>query len=126
MKTTLDIPDELLAQLKARAARDGREIDQLAASQLADALAGAGQDVAGLGPKTLPVIGARPAAALPEPIIATDPETGLPVIYSPPDAPIHRMTAAEFQAVIDAANEEEDLVRAGPLPSVGWTPTSPR
>lgn len=112
MKTTLDIPDELLAQLKARAARDGREIDQLAASLLADGLAGAGQNVGGLGPKTLPVIGARPAA-LPEPIIATDPETGLPVIYSPPDAPIRRMTASEFQAVIDAANEEEDFVRAG-------------
>ena len=108
----MDIPDELLARLKARAARDGREIDQLAASLLADALAGAGQDVAGPGTKTLPVMGARPAA-LSEPVVATDPRTGLPVIYSPPDAPIRRMTAAEFQAVIDAANEEEDLARAG-------------
>lgn len=95
-----------------RAVRDERGIDQLAASLLADALSGTTQD-AGLGSKTLPVTGACPPAALPEPVIATDPKTGLPVIYSPPDAPIHRMTVAEFQAVIDAANEEDDIVRAG-------------
>jgi hypothetical protein len=43
VKTILDIPDELLAQLKACAGRDGREIDQVAASLLADALASAGR-----------------------------------------------------------------------------------
>lgn len=113
MKTTLDIPDELLARLKERAARDGRDVDQLAASLLADALASPAQHVAGLVPKALPLIKPRPADVLPEPVITTDPVTGLPVIYSPPDAPIHRMTAAEFQAVVNAANEEDDLVRAG-------------
>jgi hypothetical protein len=44
---------------------------------------------------------------------ATDPATGLPVIESPPDAPIRSMTPEQFQALIDQTQLEEDLERAG-------------
>jgi plasmid stability protein len=68
MKTTLDIPDELLARLRERAARDGRDIDQLAASLLADALVSPAQNGAALVPKTLPLIKARPAELSVKPV----------------------------------------------------------
>lgn len=114
MKTTLDIPDELLAQLKARAVRDGRDVDQLAASLLA---AGLRSDQGGGGcgaALDTPQIEGRPAeGGLAEPLISKDPDTGLPVIHSPPDAPIHSMTAEQFQAIVDEELLREDLERAG-------------
>lgn len=118
MKTTLDIPDELLERLKERAARDGRDVDQLAASLLASGLRDA-EDVCGGGgggnavPKTLPLIKAQPAARPVPPVITTDPTTGLPVIRGAPDAPISRMSAEEIQAIIDQTQWEEDLERLG-------------
>jgi hypothetical protein len=48
-------------------------------------------------------------------LIATDPDTGLPVIHSPPDAPIHSMTAEQIQAIIVEELLREDLERAGVL-----------
>jgi hypothetical protein len=117
MKTTLDIPDELLARLRERAARDGQDIDQVAASLLAsglrDAEDGSGRGGGGTVPKTLPLIDAQPAAKLLPPVISTDPVTGLPVIRGGPDAPISRMTAEEIQAIIDQTQLEEDLERLG-------------
>ena len=47
------------------------------------------------------------------PVITTDPDTGLPVIHSPPDAPNSRMTVDEIHALIQQSQEEEDLERFG-------------
>src|SRR5687767_5187642 len=112
MDTTLDLPGALVEQVKLRALREGRELKDVAAELLRIGLASAPAPVVA---QALPILKAHPltgapfheraADALPEPVITTDPVTGLPVIHSPPDAPIHRMTAAEFQAVVDAANE---------------------
>jgi plasmid stability protein len=99
MTTTLNLPDDVARAVERRAAAGGRDM---------------AAEVVELVRKGLAVSEhAQPAAALAPPVISTDPVTGLPVILSPPDAPIHRMTAAEFQAVVDAANEEDDLGRAG-------------
>jgi plasmid stability protein len=97
MKTTLDLPDDLAAEVRRRAAADGRDV---------------ADEVVELVRKGL----AAPAGAPPEmakAVITTDPDTGLPVIQSPPDAPIHRMTAAELDALIEREQLEEDLERAG-------------
>jgi hypothetical protein len=99
MTTTLHLPDDLARAVERRAAEGGHDV---------------AAEVVELVRKGLAVSGStEPAVTLPPPVITTDPQTGLPVILSPPDAPIHRMTAAEFQAVIDQANEEAELERAG-------------
>ena len=46
-------------------------------------------------------------------MISTDPETGLPVIHGSPDAPIRTMTADQIRALLDEAQLEEGLARAG-------------
>jgi hypothetical protein len=116
VKTTLDIPDELLAQLKERAVREGQDIDQLASSLIAAGLQDFQGERSGGGtvPKTLPLIKAQAMQTVGQaPVISKDPETGLPVIHSPPDAPIHSMTAEQLQAIIDEELLKQDLERAG-------------
>ena len=63
MRTTLDLPDELLQRLQRRAQHDGRTPEQVAADLLAAGLppeAAPAQSVA-IVPKHLPLIKARPA-----------------------------------------------------------------
>jgi plasmid stability protein len=107
MKTTLDLPDDLLAELKARAARAGRDVEEFAAHLLTDALRSTAEAPAANGAPAAPVDHAAPVT------ISTDPETGLPVIHSPPDAPIHSMTNDQVLALIQETQLEEDLERAG-------------
>ena len=64
MKTTLDLPDALVKQVKLRALRDGRKLKDAVADLLRKGLNAAR--------------GPEPGA--PEPIISTDKKTGLPVI----------------------------------------------
>jgi plasmid stability protein len=71
MKTTIDLPDALVRQLKLRAVRDGRKFKDLAAELLRVGLAGQ--------PK---------AAKTPRPVITNDRKTGLPVIQCPRTAPL--------------------------------------
>ncbi len=133
VKTTLDIPEPIARRIGALAERSGRPVEdqilQVLYIFLASDLAGAdwaaivARTTAGETPDVVfrSQLGGGDAEAktspkvhpLPEPVISIDPATGLPVIYSPPDAPIHRMTAADWQKRIDDANEEDDLVRAG-------------
>jgi len=66
MKTTLDLPEDLAAELKRRAAAAGRTPEQLAADLLAAGLSpgqAAGDDShqGAVVPKHLPLIKARPA-----------------------------------------------------------------
>lgn len=97
MKTTLDLPEDLAAEVRSRAAADGRDLADEVVELLRRGLAAPGG-------------GERVDA---RPVITTDPQTGLPVIQSPPDAPIWRMTAAELDALVERAQLEEDLERAG-------------
>jgi plasmid stability protein len=69
MRTTLDLPEELLRRLEQRAARDGRTPEQVAAELLAAGLShrpasGNGNTPSSAGgvPKRLPLIKARAAA----------------------------------------------------------------
>ncbi len=132
MTTTLDIPDDLAALVERQAQQSGRataeqllhllrlamlveELPLMERARLADVVRvlvdARNRAVHGL---TAPATDILPVAAvLPDPVLTTDRVTGLPVIFSPPDAPIHRMRADEFQAVIDQANEEAELERAG-------------
>ena len=99
MKTTLDLPDPLMRRVKIRAASEGRKLKEVIADLLEKGLE-APQGV------TLP------DGELP---YVVDPQTGFPMSrmlntpgYVPP-------TPEESQAMIERANEEEDLRRAGLL-----------
>ena len=111
MKTTLDLPEELLAKLRERAARDGREVEQVAAGLPAAALGGLPKTGMQLAPQRSPTI--KLPSSEPPCLISIDAQTGLPVIHSPPNAPIHRMTADDMQTIIENSQLEEDLERAG-------------
>jgi plasmid stability protein len=101
MKTTLDLPEDLAAELQRRATADGRELADEVVDLVRKGLAA-------------PARNPMPDAAHPtHAVIATDPDTGLPVIQSPPDAPISRMTSDELDAIIQRTQLEEDLERAG-------------
>ncbi len=66
MKTTLDLPEELVRQLKLRAVQEGRRLKDLAAEFLAAGLSPQSEAPARGGtlvPKSLPKISARPAPA---------------------------------------------------------------
>lgn len=98
MTTTLNLPDDLARAVARRAAEGGHDV---------------AAEVVELVRKGLAVSeGVGEASAIP-PVISTDPQTGLPVIQGAPDAPITRMTAEQFQALVDQAQEDEDLERAG-------------
>jgi plasmid stability protein len=115
MTTSLNLPDELVAQLRQRAARDGKNLDELAAGLLAAALGSAAVTVGELVSKNLPLVKARPVISEnpQQAVVSTDPVTGLPVIESPPDAPIRSMTNEQILELIEQTQLEEDLERAG-------------
>ena len=62
MKTTLDLPDALMKQVKLRALREGRKLKDAVADLLRRGLA------------------AQEAPAAGAPVIGTDPQTGLPLV----------------------------------------------
>jgi plasmid stability protein len=95
MKTMLDLPEDLAVEVQRRAAADGRD--------LAD-------EVVELVRKGLAAPFAEPPP-LAHAVIITDPDTGLPVILSPPDAPISRMTTDEILHLMREFDEEEELER---------------
>lgn len=113
VKTTLEIPEEMAKRLR-RAGDD--------AQQVADR-------IVGLIKLALLVEDVRDAATQPPPAAAgvplssetggiesftqIDPITGLRVIESPPDAPIHRMSAQEVLELTNAVLLEQDLESNG-------------
>ena len=100
MKTTLDLPESLLKEVKLRALHEGRKLKDEVAELLR----------AGL------VAVSRPQPArkrLTSARVRTDPKTGLPVIVCDPSAPISKMTAEEILAVEQEAQTKEDLERLG-------------
>jgi hypothetical protein len=101
MKTTIDLPDELVRGVKLRALMQGRTLRDVVADYIRQ----------GLGtppPNSAPL---RP----PEDSVVRIGANGLPVIYGDVDAPASRMTIEELlQLEQDAlAPTDEELRRAG-------------
>ncbi len=94
MKTTLDLPDSLMRKIKIRAAREDRKLKDLIAELLGLGLA------AGDSPRQSGHFKA-------------DPEIGISVFVSPPDAPVHRMTSEEILRLEQESLDQEDLQRVG-------------
>jgi hypothetical protein len=95
MKTTVDLPDKLLRQIKLRAVRQGQKLKDAIAELLRRGLA-AGTE--------------QPAA---RPVIKTDPKTGFPYVEGSTAAPAQQMTIAEVLALEQQAQLDEDLERLG-------------
>ncbi len=100
MKTTLDLPDALVKQVKLRAAREGRKLKDLVADLLRKGLASA-------------ITSQVPAPPLRSARITKDPETGLPLIVCAANAPARKMTAEELIALEQETQTQEDLERLG-------------
>ena len=97
MKTTFDLPPELVRELKLRAVHEGRKLKDVAADLLKRGLA---------DPKTP----AKPKPAKPKIEILAN---GLPVVRCAADAPAKRMSAAELLALEQENLHQEDLQRLG-------------
>jgi hypothetical protein len=99
MKTILDLPDSLMRRMKSRAASEGRELEELIPDLLEKGL------------------DAATAQALPEDELpyVIDPETGMAVSRTLNTPGFVPPSAEESRAMIERANEEEDLRRAGLL-----------
>jgi plasmid stability protein len=100
MKTTLDLPDALVKQVKLRALRDGRKLKDTVADLLRKGL-------------TSPPTPAIRKPAMKSARVITDPETGLPLIVCDPEAPASKMTAEELIALEQETQTQEDLERLG-------------
>jgi hypothetical protein len=91
MKTTLDLPDALVMQVKLRAVREGRKLKDAVAELLRKGLAATTED--------------EPQA--PAPVIAKDKKTGLPVIMCrEAAAPEQEMTAQRVADILLAQEVE--------------------
>lgn len=98
MKTTLDLPDELIHAVKLRAVMQRRTVKDLVADFLRQGL--------GIAP---PVQVAMPPA---DSMIAMGPD-GLPVVRCQTGAPASKMRPLELLQLEQVALAEEDLRRAG-------------
>ncbi len=83
-----------MRKIKIRAAGEGRKLKDLIAELLDLGLAAG--------------ISTRQAG-----YFKTDPEIGISVFVSPPDAPVHRMTSEELLRLETESLEQEDLQRVG-------------
>ncbi|MCF7674310.1 MAG: hypothetical protein K9M97_03135 [Akkermansiaceae bacterium] len=97
MKTTIDLPPELVREMKLRAVHEGRKLKDVAAELLRHGL-------------VRPELPARRAQ---KPRIIRDPVSGLPVIHPRRSAGFVPPTLEESLALIEQANQQEDLRRAG-------------
>lgn len=113
MKATVEIPEDVAEKLLQRAQQSGRRVDEQVLSmvefalQVPDATADELQQFLQL---------IRRNGAVRERIpfqISVDERTGLPLVKSPPDAPIRSMTCDQLLALEYQTQLEEDLERAG-------------
>jgi hypothetical protein len=121
MRTTFDLPEALLDEIKRRALDEGRDVSELVAQLLAASMSHVATSATANGatvPKTLPLAPVRPIER-PDVRIAVstrlvkDPKTGFPLIVCGPNAPASKMTAAELIALEQQSQLEEDLERIG-------------
>jgi len=96
MTTTLELPDDLLREVRRRAEFDGQEFSVSVTQLLRKALASP-----------------PPEVGLPRPVMKIHPKTGLPYFDSPMDAPARSMTIEELLALEQQTLFEEDLARLG-------------
>lgn len=97
MKTTLDLPDELIREVKLRAVVQGRTVKDLVAEFLRQ----------GLGMAPVGRAKKGPASSMVE-----SGENGLPVIRCAKSAPATRMSVAKLLALEQEALTKEDWQRA--------------
>jgi len=97
MKTTIDLPPDLVRSLKIRAVNEGRKLKDLAADLLHRGLA-------------LPVEPPSPLPLKPRIVIQAD---GLPVVRCAANAPARRMTTDELLSLEQEILTREDLQRLG-------------
>ena len=100
MKTTLELPDALMKQVKIRAVREGKKLKDAVADLLRK----------GLASSKAPVL--RPHGRK-SPRVFKDEKTGLPVILCDPQAPASKMTTEELIALEQETQTQEDLERLG-------------
>jgi plasmid stability protein len=98
MKTTLDLPEEIVREMKLRAVMQGRTLRDLAADFLRQ----------GLGMAT-----PRPALSLPQKLPYDIGDNGIPVFRCGDNAPASHMTLKELLQLEQDALYEEDMQRAG-------------
>ncbi len=98
MKTTLDLPDELVHQVKLRALMQGRTLRDLVADLLRQGL-GMAQPL--------------PADRLSASSRVQISEQGLPVIRCTPQAPAQHMRVEDLLQLEQQAQTQEDLVHVG-------------
>jgi plasmid stability protein len=99
VKTTLDLPDELVRRMKIRAVEEGRPLKRLVAELLSRSL----NMTAIPAPSTV--------LPMPEPIVLN--QRGFPLIRCGTNAPAGGMTAQELIAVEQQSLLEEDMRRGG-------------
>ena len=97
VKTTFDLPPELVRELKLRAVHEGRKLKDVAADLLKRGL-------------DAPETTAKPRTTKPKIQIQSN---GLPVVRCAANAPAKRMTADELLALEREALAGEDLQRLG-------------
>ena len=97
MKTTLDLPDELVKKVKLHAIDHGQKLKQAVADLLRKGLDASSHS----------------SVQATRPVIKLKPQTGLPYIECPPDAPAWRMTTADLINLAEETQTQEDLERLG-------------
>lgn len=97
MKTTFDLPPDLVREVKLRAVHEGRKLKDVAADLLKRGL-------------SAPEATAKPRSAKPKIDIQAN---GLPVVRCGTNAPAKRMTASELLKIEQQSLDNEDLQRLG-------------
>lgn len=100
MKTTLDLPDDLVRRIKIRAVHERKPMKRLVADMLTQSLDAPVNPVASSYPATLP-----------EGLMLN--ERGFPVFRCGPHAPASKMTVEELLALEQESRFGEDMQRAG-------------
>jgi len=97
MKTTIDLPPELVRAMKLRAIRENRKLKDVVAELLKRGL-------------LAPAKAAKPELAKPRITVQAN---GLPLIRCGADAPARRMSVSELLALEQSTLYQEDLQRLG-------------
>ena len=123
MKTTFDLPESLVDEIKRRALKEGRDESELVAELLAAGLPNGAESSIRNGqtvPKTLPRLKVRPVESgenpprpSPSPRLSTDPQTGFPLILCDANAPAIKMSAGDLIAIERELEIQADLERLG-------------